>query len=99
MNKSQLIEILAIREGLPPKIAERIVNTFFETISDGLAEGDRAEIRGFGSFKVKGYDGYTGRNPKTGDSVEVRPKSLPVFKVSKELKERVDYGGPRKKDN
>jgi len=91
MNKSQLIEILANREGLPPKIAERIVNTFFETIADGLAAGDRAEIRGFGSFKVKGYDGYTGRNPKTGDSVEVSPKRLPVFKVSKELKERVDY--------
>ena len=90
MNKSQLIEILAKKEGLTLKKAETVVNTFFDAISDGLAEDNRAEIRGFGSFKVKVYEGYTGRNPKTGEIIEVTPKKLPFFKVGKELKERVD---------
>lgn len=90
MNKSQLIEELAMREGLTLKTAELIVNNFFDSIADGLKQEERAEIRGFGSFKVKSYDGYTGRNPKTGESSEVKPKKLPSFKVGKELKERVD---------
>ena len=91
MNKSQLIEALALQEGLTIKMAEQVVNIFFDTISEGLAEEDRAEIRGFGSFKVKNYPGYAGRNPKTGSPIEVSPKKLPFFKVGKELKERVDF--------
>ncbi len=90
MNKSQLIEVLAKQEGLTLKKAELVVNIFFDGVSDGLASGERAEIRGFGSFKVKEYEGYTGRNPKTGEVIEVSPKRLPFFKVGKELKERVD---------
>jgi len=90
MNKSQLIELLAKQEGLTLKKAEQVVNTFFDTVSEGLAQEDRAEIRGFGSFKVKKYGGYTGRNPKTGEIIEVNPKKLPFFKVGKELKEMVD---------
>ena len=90
MNKSQLIEVLAKKEGLTLKNAELVVNTFFDAITDGLAEDSRAEIRGFGSFKVKNYEGYTGRNPKTGEVIEVSPKKLPFFKVGKELKDRVD---------
>ncbi|MFH1139115.1 MAG: HU family DNA-binding protein [Pseudomonadota bacterium] len=90
MNKSQLIEVLAKQEGLTLKKAELVVNTFFDAITEGLAEENRAEIRGFGSFKVKLYDGYTGRNPKTGTVIQVKPKKLPFFKVGKELKERVD---------
>jgi integration host factor subunit beta len=90
MNKAQLIEVLAKQEGLTLKKAETVVNIFFDSVSEGLAEGDRAEIRGFGSFKVKEYEGYTGRNPKTGEVIEVTPKRLPFFKVGKELKERVD---------
>ena len=90
MNKSQLIEALAKQEGLTLKKAELVVNTFFDAISDGLADEERAEIRGFGSFKVKSYEGYTGRNPKTGEVIEVKPKKLPFFKVGKELKEKVD---------
>ena len=93
MNKSQLIEVLAKQEGLTLKKAELVVNTFFDAISDGLAVETRAEIRGFGSFKVKTYEGYTGRNPKTGEVIEVSPKKLPFFKVGKELKERVDNLG------
>ncbi|OIP90960.1 MAG: integration host factor subunit beta [Syntrophobacteraceae bacterium CG2_30_61_12] len=90
MTKSQLIEELARAEGITLKAAELAVNVTFESMETALIAEDRVEIRGFGSFKVKAYDGYKGRNPKTGELIEVRPKRLPFFKVGKELKERVD---------
>jgi integration host factor subunit beta len=90
MNKSQLIEALAKEEDLTIKKAESVINTVFKTIEDALANEERVEIRGLGSFKVKDYDSYLGRNPKTGQVIQVRPKKLPFFKVGKELKERVD---------
>jgi len=90
MNKSQLIEALAKAENLPVKKAEEVVNTFFGDMEEALVKGERVEIRGLGNFKVKNYDGYTGRNPKTGEMINVAPKKLPFFKVGKELKERVD---------
>lgn len=92
MNKSQLIEALAKAENLTEKKAELIVNVIIENMTDTLVQNDRIEIRGFGSFKVKSYDGYQGRNPKTGKIIEVAEKKLPFFKVGKELKERVDGG-------
>ncbi len=90
MNKSQLIEALAKAESLPLKKAEEIVNTVFGDMEKALAAGERVEIRGFGSFKIKHYDGYQGRNPKTGEVIKVAAKRLPFFKVGKELKDRVD---------
>ncbi|ADK86054.1 histone family protein DNA-binding protein [Desulfarculus baarsii DSM 2075] len=90
MNKSQLIEALAKAENLTIKKAEMVVNTLFGAIEEALVQGDRVEIRGFGSFKVKNYDGYQGRNPKTGEIIQVGQKKLPFFKVGKELKDRVD---------
>jgi integration host factor subunit beta len=90
MNKSQLIETLSRIENLPLKKAEEVVNTVFGDMERALIEGERVEIRGLGSFKVKQYDGYKGRNPKSGEIIEVSPKKLPFFKVGKELKERVD---------
>jgi integration host factor subunit beta len=90
MNKSQLIEALAKAEDLPLKRAEDVVNTVFGDMEAALAAGERVEIRGLGSFKIKEYEGYKGRNPKTGEVIEVGPKKLPFFKVGKELKERVD---------
>jgi integration host factor subunit beta len=90
MNKSQLIETFAKAENLSLKKAEEIVNTVFGDMEDALIRGERVEIRGFGSFKVKRYEGYQGRNPKTGQIIEVADKKLPFFKVGKELKERVD---------
>ena len=90
MNKSQLIEALAKEEDLALKKAEEIVNTVFREMEKALVKGERVEIRGLGSFKVKHYDGYEGRNPKTGEIIKVKPKKLPFFKVGKELKERVD---------
>jgi integration host factor subunit beta len=67
-----------------------VVNVVFDSMADSLAKGDRVEIRGFGSFKVKSYNSYQGRNPKTGEIIQVREKKLPYFKVGKEMKERVD---------
>ena len=90
MNKSQLIEALAKKEDLALRKAEEVVNTVFEEMAEALIQGDRVEIRGFGSFKPKQYGGYKGRNPKTGEVIDVTPKTLPFFKVGKELKERVD---------
>jgi len=90
MNKSQLIEALAKKENLPLKKAEEVVNTVFGDMEKALVHGERVEIRGLGSFKVKEYEGYKGRNPKTGEVIDVAPKKLPFFKVGKELKEKVD---------
>lgn len=90
MNKSELVEALASENGLTYKKAEEIVNLIFDAMSDTLSSGGRIEIRGFGSFVVKDYKSYMGRNPKTGEIIEVRPKRLPFFKVGKELRERVN---------
>ena len=90
MNKSELIEALAQDQGLPIKTAASIVNTILDTMIETLVRGDNIELRGFGSFTVKEYDTYTGRNPKTGAQILVKPKKLPFFKVGKELREAVD---------
>lgn len=90
MNKSELIEALAQEMNMPLRQAGAILNTILETMMESLERGDSIEIRGFGSFVVKTYQPYTGRNPKTGQQIKVSPKNLPFFKVGKELKERVD---------
>jgi integration host factor subunit beta len=90
MTKSELIEALAKAEGITLKAAETAVNVTFQSMEQALINSDRLEIRGFGSFKVKDYEGYKGRNPKTGDLIEVLSKKLPFFKLGKELKERVN---------
>ncbi|MFV0347568.1 MAG: HU family DNA-binding protein [Halodesulfovibrio sp.] len=90
MNKSELVKMLAEQHNLSNDEAVIVVNSFFDSVRDALLEGDRVEIRGFGSFKVKDYSGYKGRNPKTGESVEVSSKKLPVFRAGKELKELVN---------
>lgn len=92
MTKSDLIEQLTQRLQLTKKKVESIVNTCFDTMFEALVRGDRIEIRGFGSWYVKEYKSYTGRNPKTGTSVEVPEKKLPFFKVGKELRKRIDSG-------
>jgi integration host factor subunit beta len=91
LNKMELIQALRDSDYLLSKSeAENIVRLFFDGMADALAKGDRVEIRGFCSFFVKEYEGYTGRNPKTGEKVKIAPKKLPFFKPGKELKERVD---------
>ncbi len=90
MNRSELIIAIKNEADLSRKDAEKIVDTFFDTVKETLSKGERVEIRGFGSFTVKNYKPYIGRNPKTGVQINVPPKKLPFFKVGKELKEMVD---------
>ncbi len=87
MNKSKLVKTLAERQSISLEEANTIVNTFFDSIKESLKDGNRVEIRGFGSFKIKNYEGYTGRNPSTGEVVQVKPKRLPFFRVGKDLRE------------
>ena len=90
MNKTNLIEALAAKEGLKDREAYDIVNMVFDGFTNALRDGGRIEIRGFGSFTVRKYGAYTGKNPKTGKKVNVSEKRLPFFKVGKELKVRVN---------
>ena len=90
MNKLDLIEALKAEAGLTKIEATEVVKLFFNEMIDALANGDRVEIRGLCSFYVKKYRGYTGRNPKTGEKVKIKPKKLPFFKCGTELRERVD---------
>ena len=90
MNKLELIETLKIEAEITKNEATAMVNLFFGEMKNALANGDRVEIRGLCSFYVKKYKSYTGRNPKTGEQVKIKPKKLPFFKCGKELKERVD---------
>lgn len=91
MNKSELVQALTKETGLTKGKAEQVVELFFDKMANALAKDDRVEIRGLCSIFVKAYQGYTGRNPKTGEHTEVLPKKLPFFKCGKELKERVDH--------
>ena len=90
MNKLDLIEALQNKSDLTKSEAEAVVKLFFNEMAKTLAKGDRVEIRGLCSFYVKKYKAYTGRNPKTGERIEVKSKKLPFFKCGQELKERVD---------
>ena len=90
MNKVDLIQTLKDSSNLSRSEAEKIVTLFFDQMAEALAKGNRVEIRGLCSFYVKKYKAYTGRNPKTGEKVKIKPKKLPFFKVGKELKDRVD---------
>ena len=96
LTGEQLNRLLAQEEGLSQKKAKEIVNVIFQSMTESLAMDDRVDIRGFGTFKVKDYDGYIGRNPKTGAAVKVEPKRLPNFKVGKVLKERINSGTAKK---
>jgi len=92
MNKLELIKTLRNECQISKKEAATIVDLFFNEMANALAKGDRVEIRGLCSFYVKEYDSYKGRNPRTGEMVDVAPKKLPFFKCGQELKNRVDYG-------
>jgi integration host factor subunit beta len=94
LTKADLIEeVLKVSE-LPRKESETIVETIFESIIDALQKGDKIEIRGFGSFRTRQRRGRIGRNPKTGEKVEVPAKKIPFFKPSKELKDFVNTSAP-----
>ena len=90
MNKQELIAQLRQKAEVSKHEAKTVVDSFFDIVADALSRDERVEIRGLCSFFVKKYKGYTGRNPKTGQKVKIKPKKLPFFKCGKELKERVD---------
>ncbi len=92
MTKSDLIDVLCEAQKIPKGRAELLVQVIFESMEQALKRGERIEIRGFGSFELRSYKPYEGRNPRTGVRVSVQPKRLPFFKVGKELKERVNAG-------
>jgi integration host factor subunit beta len=92
MTKSDLIDVLCETQKIPKGRAELLVQVVFESMEVALKRGERIEIRGFGSFELRSYRPYEGRNPRTGVRVNVQPKRLPFFKVGKELKERVNAG-------
>ena len=90
MNKAELIQELVKQGHITHKVAKIVVDTIFEEMKQALVKGERIEIRGFGSFSIREYEGYNGRNPKTGETVRVAPKRLPFFKVGKELRDRIN---------
>ena len=90
MLKSDLINFLIAKRQLTQKQAEQTVETIFESMKVALCKGDNIEIRGLGAFHVKDYQGYNGRNPKTGEVIPVRPKRGILFRTGKELRERVN---------
>ena len=91
MTKSELIAVLAEKyDNLYYQDVERIVNCFFDMISEALARGDRVELRGFGAFSVRHRDARRGRNPRTGESVDVEAKNVPFFKMGKGMRERLN---------
>jgi len=87
MTKAELVEEVARTTQLTKKHAELIVNTVFESIVSSLKDGEKIELRGFGSFRIRDRGPRIGRNPKTGDKVHVPPKRIPYFKPGKDLKE------------
>ncbi len=87
MTKAELVDQVARTTQLTKKHAEIIVNTIFDSIVDSLRGGEKIELRGFGSFRIRNRGSRIGRNPKTGDRVEVPPKRIPYFKPGKELRE------------
>jgi integration host factor subunit beta len=92
MTKADLIDLVAERLKLPRGRAELLVGHVFDCMVEALRRGEGIEIRGFGSFSIRDYREYEGRNPRTGEAVHVRPKRLAFFKVGKELRERVNNG-------
>ncbi len=90
MNKLEMISALKKEANISKSEAAKVVQIFFDSMADALSEEERIEIRGLCSFFIKNYKSYTGRNPKTGDKVQIQPKKLPFFKCGKELRERVN---------
>jgi integration host factor subunit beta len=90
MTKAELVEKVAERIDLTKKQTEVIVNSIFQSITEALAQGDKVELRGFGSFRVRHRDSREGRNPKTGATVFIPAKKVPFFKAGKELREMID---------
>ena len=89
MNKTELIAAVAEKTGMTKKDAERVINATFETITAGLAKGDKVAVSGFGNFEVKAREARVGRNPRTKETIEIPATRLPAFKAAKALKDAI----------
>ncbi len=89
MNKTELIAAIAEKAGLTKKDAERALNATIDAITESLAKGDKVQIAGLGSFEVKNREARTGRNPQTGETIQIAASKLPAFKAAKALKDAV----------
>ena len=95
MTKADLIEEVSNAINVTRKDSEAVIETIFESIIDSLCNGDKVEIRGFGSFRIRQRESRTGRNPKTGEKVEVPARKIPYFKPSKDLKDNLNPAGAK----
>ena len=93
MTKADLINLIAEKAEITRVKAETVVNTVFDSMVESLMRDDRIEIRGFGSFVNRSYESYKGRNPRTGEIIDVKEKKLPFFKVGKDLRDYINEGG------
>ena len=89
MNKTDLVEMLVNKKNLQDSVANNVIAAVFDSMADALLAGDRIEVRGFGSFAVKEYAAYTGRNPKISETAPVKAKKVATFRVVKDLKSRI----------
>mgnify|MGYP001173456902 CR=1 FL=1 len=94
MTKAEMVEKISAKINLTKKDTERVVNIVFGSVISALAKGDKVELRGFGSFRIRSRDRRDGRNPRTGATVQIPPKEVPFFKAGKELREMVDNADP-----
>ena len=90
MKSADLVTKLAQKQNLTHHVAYWTVKLIFSLLTEAMKKGERIEVRGFGSFAIRDYGNYTGRNPKTGEIIEVKPKRLPHFKVAKALMKRIN---------
>ncbi len=95
MTKVEMVEKVSSKINLTKKDTERVVKIVFESIIQALAQGDKVELRGFGTFRVRSRESRDGRNPRTGDTVRIPSRKVPFFKASKKLRELVDQETPR----
>ena len=99
MTKADLINLIATKANITRVKAEAVVNTIFDSMVESLVEGDRIEIRGFGSFVNREYKDHQGRNPRTGEIISVKAKKLPFFKAGKQFKEEINNGSSTKENS
>ena len=93
MKKSDLVDLVAQRQNLPRPQVEATIDSFLDALSEGLAKGERVDFRGFGAFSVRESAARSGRNPRTGETIQIAARKTPTFKVGKELRDRVNNGG------
>jgi len=92
MKKSDLVDLVAQRQNAPRPQVEATIDSFLDALAEGLSRGERVDIRGFGAFAVRETAARSGRNPRTGETIQISARKTPTFKVGKELRDRVNNG-------